>query len=77
MYTEDCRSSETDPRYKGHISTTRNGHKCKDWKYASYHRGEEHNYCRTPGGDTDNAGGPWCYISNGWERCNVPVCGGK
>ena len=29
--------------------------------------------------DTNNDGGPWCYtdeVSSGWERYNVPVCGG-
>ena len=34
----------------------------------------------TPGEDTDNGGGPWCYTSDesrGWDRCNIPVCGGK
>ena len=40
------------------------------------YRTEEHNYCRTPLGDPDNAGGPWCFISNVWDRCSIPVCRG-
>ncbi|XP_063405709.1 delta-like protein B [Mytilus trossulus] len=39
---------------------------------------ETSNYCRTPENDNDNAGGPWCYVNEtrGWNRCNIPVCGG-
>ena len=77
LYIEDCRSSTTDLHYKGCINTTRNGHTCKYWKNAPNYSGEDQNYCRTPAYDRDNAGGPWCYISTGWERCNIPVCGGK
>ena len=48
------------------------------WKDAGNYHSEEENYCRTPPGDQDNAKGPWCYTtSNGWERCNVPVCKSK
>ena len=80
FYTEDCRKSTTDLKYKGHISNTRNGHRCKYWKAARRYQGEDENYCRTPGEDTDNNGGPWCYTSDesrGWDRCSIPVCGGK
>ena len=40
---------------------------------------EEQNYCRTPSGDRDNDGGPWCYTVRPirWERCNIPVCPGE
>lgn len=48
------------------------------WKTAIHFQDQEHNYCRTPPGDTDNDGGPWCYTAtSSWDRCNVPVCGGK
>ena len=80
LETEDCRKSSTDLGYKGHIYTTRNGHTCNYWKDGTRYRTEDENYCRTPNGDNDNAGGPWCYTSGetiGWDRCNIPVCGGK
>ena len=70
MYTKDCRNSTGDLHYKGHINTTISGY----WKDIGHYNTEEKNYCRTPRGDADNAGGPWCYLSGGrWERCNVPV----
>jgi hypothetical protein len=80
LYTKDCRRSLTDSQYKGHINTTRSGHTCRNWIDAPNYHTEELNYCRTPPGDPDNAGGPWCYISGGektWHRCNIPICGGK
>ena len=78
LYTKDCRNSITDLHYKGNISTTRNGHTCGYWKDALKYRTEDKNYCRTPLTDQDSPGGPWCYLSaGGWDRCNVPVCGGK
>ena len=76
LYIEDCRTSTTDLQYNGHINTTRKGYACKYWKDVTVYRTEEQNYCRTPPSDPDNAGGPWCYTSNRWDRCNVPVCGG-
>jgi hypothetical protein len=69
-------TSLTDLYYKGHINTTRNGKTCKYWNTTKYSK-EEQNYCRTPPGDPNNAVGPWCYTSNGWDRCNVSVCEGK
>ena len=74
---KDCRSSIKDLNYKGHINTTRNGHTCRYWKDGTKYRTEENNYCRTPSGAGNNAEGPWCFTSNGWDRCNVAVCGGK
>jgi hypothetical protein len=74
--TKDCRNSTTDLHYKGDINTTISGHACKYWNATQYPT-EKQNYCRTPSGDTNNDAGPWCYTSNGWDRCNVPICGGK
>ena len=65
--------------YTGHINTTINGDTCRYWKYGAYYKDEEQNYCRTPLGDLDNAGGPWCYtdaVFRGWDRCKVLVCRG-
>jgi hypothetical protein len=48
------------------------------WGKAKAYHNQEQNYCRTPPGDLDNDGGPWCYTSYiDWDRCNVPVCEGK
>ena len=58
---------------------TKHGYACRYWKdFGSYPK-EEKNYCRTPSGDNDNDGGPWCYIYGRirWERCNIPVCPGE
>ena len=80
LYIEDCRRSLTDLHYKGHINTTISGHTCRYWKDVQYYSTEEQNYCRTPANEADNDGGPWCYISGGekkWDRCSIPVCGGK
>ena len=78
VHAKDCRNSTTDLNYKGHINATRNGHTCKYWKDSTRYSTEEKNYCRTPPGDPDNDGGPWCYISRfEWDSCNVPICGGK
>ena len=62
----------------GHINSTRNGKACILWGKAKAYHNQEQNYCRTPPGDLDNDGGPWCYTSYiDWDRCNVPVCEGK
>ena len=64
----------------GQINITRRGYTCRYWKDVRRYRTEEGNYCRTPPGDGDNDGGPWCYTSGGanrWDRCNVPVCRSK
>lgn len=47
------------------------------WSTASRYQSEQLNYCRTPMGDSDNDGGPWCYDDINWDRCNVPICDGK
>lgn len=69
-------TSRTDLQYKGHINTTIKGNACIYWNTTKYPK-EELNYCRTPPNDSDNSGGPWCYIAGGWERCSIPVCVGK
>ena len=79
MYTENCIKSTTDRNYKGYINTTKRGYICSYWNTTKYHN-EEQNYCRTPSGDPDNDGGPWCYVSDHivyWDRCNIPVCPGE
>lgn len=72
-------TSLTALNYTGHIHTTINRHTCIYWKDGTYYKEEEQNYCRTPPGDSDNVGGPWCYtnvVPKRWERCNIPVCRG-
>lgn len=76
FYFIECRNSTIDLKYNGSIHTTRNGNTCKLWSASAFYQNLTENYCRTPPGDRDNPGGPWCYINVGWERCNVPVCGG-
>ncbi|XP_052097093.1 receptor-type tyrosine-protein phosphatase S-like [Mytilus californianus] len=73
----DCRNSTQDRGYHGQIDITRRGHNCMYWKSATKYTSEDQNYCRTPEGDSDNAGGPWCYTGltdPRWDRCNIPVC---
>lgn len=76
VFILDCRNSTIDLKYNGSIQTTRTGKTCHLWSTASYYKTETANYCRTPANDTDNEGGPWCYVDIKWDRCNIPVCGG-
>ncbi|XP_014833442.1 PREDICTED: plasminogen-like isoform X3 [Poecilia mexicana] len=63
--------------YRGTISVTENGNKCKRWSETSYTpelypcSGLDNNYCRNV---LENNNQPWCYTHNKWENCNVPQC---
>lgn len=59
------------------MDVTRNGKTCLRWREANIYQAETENYCRTPQNDRNNAGGPWCFVKDGWDSCNVPVCGSK
>lgn len=76
----DCRNSTNDLHYNGTINISRHGKTCNRWiNIPSRYPNERENYCRTPLYDSDNAGGPWCYVNStdiSWERCNIPICGG-
>ena len=57
--------------YTGNVSITKSGLTCEMWSNAGYHM--EHNYCRSPDGDTK----VWCFPADPkhpWEYCDVPPC---
>lgn len=74
----DCYNTNNNgSSYNGTVHTSSLNHPCLNWQTVNsqlvpYH--ENHTYCRNQNG----FGGPWCYIgtlNNGFENCNIPMCG--
>mmetsp|Transcript_21343 Transcript_21343/g.34930 ORF Transcript_21343/g.34930 Transcript_21343/m.34930 type:complete len:556 (-) Transcript_21343:55-1722(-) len=65
--------------YRGDLSTTMSGHKCKAWSQAHNFPGEgleDGAFCRNPLGSGDGA---FCFVEDNfagvhWEYCRVPTC---
>ena len=79
-YVEQTCYSGIGRYYRGSISKSMTGHKCKPWKFTAYTNVNFHeedlvlNYCRNPDGHLLK---PWCFTNeseNNRQICNIPKC---
>ncbi|KAG7236335.1 hypothetical protein INR49_001032 [Caranx melampygus] len=77
-HKEMCQSGDGSS-YRGHVSMTAYGSKCRMWNRTRHPWGAlegvgRHNYCRNP----DQSWMPWCFIRKGRrivrEICRIPKC---